>query len=42
MNYMLIWRFFKYFADFWANFCDFLMIFFVLLPQLVIEKTSIT
>ena len=30
-----------YFADFWANFCDFLT-FVVLLPQMGIEKTPIT
>ena len=26
LNFMLIRRFFMYFADFWANFCDFLTI----------------
>ena len=40
MNFMLIRMFFMYFADFWANFCNFLT--FVLLPQMGIEKTPIT
>ena len=42
MNFMLIRWFFMYFADFWANFCEFLTIVFVFLPQIGIEKTPIT
>ena len=31
-----------YFADFWANFCDFFYFCFFLLPQMGIEKTPVT
>ena len=31
-----------HFADSWANFCNFLTIFFVLLPLMGIEETPIT
>ena len=42
MNFMLIRRFFMYFADFWANFCNFFDFCFLLVPQMGIEKTPIT
>ena len=42
MKFMLIRRFFMYFAEFSPNFLQFFDDFFVLLPKMSIKKTSIT
>ena len=38
MNFMLLPRFFMYFADFWANFCDFLTFVLFYCLKLVLKR----